>query len=306
VSDLDGIWIEAAARLAMPVVRGGDAYVHWDGRTLHIAEDRELDADDTVAQLVLHEMCHSLVEGPTAARVPDWGLDNTTNEDAVREAGAVRLQAHLLGAYGLRDVLFPTTPVRAFFESLPQDALSPAEEPSSQLARLGAARAAATPWRGPLEEALRLTADRLAHPRHARSGFPLSARELSCGDCGWRTAGGFCRQAPTRVRVAADLRACVRWETLDCRACAACCRHAYDSVPLGRRDLLRKTHPELVVERDGYLELARAGDRCAALAGATAGPFTCTVYEERPRPCRDFELGGRHCLTARRRVGLTV
>jgi hypothetical protein len=60
------------------------------------------------------------------------------------------------------------------------------------------------------------------------------------------------------------------------------------------------------VVRDGdALLLRRAGDRCAALAGPDGGPFGCTVYEDRPRPCRDFVAGGRHCLEARRRVGLS-
>jgi Fe-S-cluster containining protein len=64
--------------------------------------------------------------------------------------------------------------------------------------------------------------------------------------------------------------------------------------------------------------LLRAGDRCAALedgpppdhdgnaapiAGARA--YHCRIYEDRPRTCREFERGGRHCLTARRRVGLS-
>ena len=31
-----------------------------------------------------------------------------------------------------------------------------------------------------------------------------------------------------------------------------------------------------------------------------------TIYEERPRPCRDFPIGGDSCLTARRKVGLSL
>ena len=58
-------------------------------------------------------------------------------------------------------------------------------------------------------------------------------------------------------------------------------------------------------------ELARAGDRCAALAGGALvdGAYTayhCTIYPDRPRTCRDFTLGSEHCLTARRRVGLSL
>jgi hypothetical protein len=34
--------------------------------------------------------------------------------------------------------------------------------------------------------------------------------------------------------------------------------------------------------------------------------FHCVIYDDRPRTCRDFTLGSEHCLTARRRVGLTL
>jgi hypothetical protein len=50
-----------------------------------------------------------------------------------------------------------------------------------------------------------------------------------------------------------------------------------------------------------------------AIPGAPSGgeggappTFACTIYDDRPRACRDFEAGGRHCLVARRRVGLSV
>ena len=33
--------------------------------------------------------------------------------------------------------------------------------------------------------------------------------------------------------------------------------------------------------------------------------FNQKAIDDRPRPCRDFEPGGRHCLEARRRVGLS-
>src|SRR4051812_46758697 len=121
---LDDIWLAAARKASVPVVRGGDAYVHFDGRVLHLADDEHLDEDDTVAQLILHEMCHALVQGPERLRAPDWGMDNTTNDDEEREYAAVRLQAHLAGQHGLRHRLFPTTVVRPFFESLPDDAFA--------------------------------------------------------------------------------------------------------------------------------------------------------------------------------------
>ncbi|MSP59370.1 MAG: YkgJ family cysteine cluster protein [Myxococcales bacterium] len=292
-------------------MRGGDAYVHWDGATLHVADDEHLDPDDTVAQLVLHEICHALVEGPVAMRLPDWGLDNASGRDVAHEAAAVRLQAHLTGAFGLRGTLFPTTEVRALFEALPADSFVPVPlddgAESVPMARVAALRAASDPFHPVLREALAATAALAARPVHPISGLPLGPAGATCGGCTWRTPGGFCRQAPRRHRVAReDEPACARFEgALDCLTCGACCRSAYDSVTVGPRDPVLRRHPSLVTHRGNYLELRREGDRCAALTGPIGGPFTCTIYDDRPRCCRDFENGGRHCLEARRRVGLT-
>jgi hypothetical protein len=51
----------------------------------------------------------------------------------------------------------------------------------------------------------------------------------------------------------------------------------------------------------------RTGDNaCAALAGGSGSPYACTVYEARPRACRDLSRGSANCLLARRRVGLSL
>ncbi len=128
----------------------------------------------------------------------------------------------------------------------------------------------------------------------------------TCGACAWRTEGGFCRRGERRVKVAMDEPACPDGEAapLDCLACGACCREAYSIVPVGWRDPVRKQHPNLITCRDGRLEMQRSGTRCAALEGPDGGPFRCVIYLDRARVCRDFEAGGRHCLDARRRVGL--
>jgi Fe-S-cluster containining protein len=110
---------------------------------------------------------------------------------------------------------------------------------------------------------------------------------------------------------------CERFEpALDCLTCGACCREAYQSVEVGRRERFVKTRPDYVVDRTTYLEIRRAGARCAALAGgeALAGPngapriggYHCVIYDDRPRTCRDFTLGSANCLDARRRVGLSL
>jgi Fe-S-cluster containining protein len=80
---------------------------------------------------------------------------------------------------------------------------------------------------------------------------------------------------------------------------------------VSRRDPVVKAQPALIVDRGSYLEVRRAGDRCAALEGGviehgTTTRYRCTIYDDRPRTCRDFTLGSAHCLTARRRVGLSL
>src|SRR5207237_8995394 len=160
---LDDIWIAAAAQLGIPVRRGGDAYVHWDGAALHLAGDEHLDHDDTVAQLVLHEICHCITQ---ATRAPDWGLDNTDDRDEARELSCLRLQAHLLGAWGLKQVLFPTTPQRSFYQSLGDDALG-----RDPLAHAAASRAAQKPFAPVLQRALADSAR--AFSRHPATGRPL-------------------------------------------------------------------------------------------------------------------------------------
>ena len=103
---------------------------------------------------------------------------------------------------------------------------------------------------------------------------------------------------------------------MDCFTCGACCREAFDSVPVADDDeaMLAK-HPHLVVSHDdGWRDLARVpstmlcGTRCAALQGDGSPnlPFHCVVYAERPTACAELERGSESCLFARRRVGLSA
>ena len=85
---------------------------------------------------------------------------------------------------------------------------------------------------------------------------------------------------------------------------------------IGPRERFLKARPDYVVDRGTYLEIRRAGDRCAALVGGqvevagdgsrSIGSYSCVVYGDRPRTCRDFTLGSGNCLDARRRVGLSL
>ena len=72
--------------------------------------------------------------------------------------------------------------------------------------------------------------------------------------------------------------------------------------------------PELTVPVTARLYRMRGTDdappRCAALAGEIGQAVRCTIYVQRPGPCRDFApyagvgIGDDACDAARRRYGL--
>jgi hypothetical protein len=332
----DRIWLTTAERIGFSVRRTDDAYASSDGRgTILIGSEASLDDDDSLAQLVFHEMCHALVEGEAGLAKVDWGLDNTSDRDLDREWACLRLQVALSAPHGLRRFFAPTTDHRTWFDTeLGDDPLVPWDDPSVIAARLGLGRAERRPWAPHLSDALAATAEvvkaaaRFAHAgslyatveeRSAEHplGLPLpragtQAAHETCGSCVWlaRERGSLrCRRVPTRKANAA-WSACERWESpsvVDCQTCAACCRDAYHSVTVPARDPVVKRHPSLVIVRDRYVEIVRDGDRCAALGGGSerGDTYACTIYDDRPRPCREFERAGPHCLEARRRVGLS-
>ncbi|MCK6529525.1 YkgJ family cysteine cluster protein [Myxococcota bacterium] len=332
---LDLIWLDAARRVGMRVVRSDEVHAWWDGAgTLSLSTPEGFDPDDSLAQLIFHEICHALLEGPAAFHLPDWGLDNLTDRDLWREDACHRLQAALTARHGLRDFLAPTTDFRPYWDALPEDPLAPGDDPAIPVAREAWERARHGPWAEVLEDALAATR-RVADaarpfappgslwartlPLHP-TGFPVGGGE-SCGTCGWRYATR--RGAPQRCRQARPpgggpgplvdpaWRACDRWEPVldasSCESCGACCRGGYDLVPVGLRAPLARSHPELIARDAHGAHLARPGGLCVALDAEAAprGRWRCRVYDERPRSCKDFAVGGDHCLEARRRVGLS-
>ena len=332
------VWIGAARRIGLSVVRTADAYAATDGRgTLAIGDDATLDPDDSLGQMIFHELCHSLVEGEESFARPDWGMDNTGPDHDWREHACLRAQWVLAGRHGLRAVFAPTTEFRAFWDSLAGDALADRRDRSVVAAIAGVRRAEHPPWAPALGEALAATAriaaeaarfaadarDRGAPPlwRGVRpapaphpTGLPAGEADATCASCAWRydqRGSARCRQAGAHASAKIDpaWRACERYEpALDCQDCGACCRAAYHSVEVARRDPAVRAQPAYVVDRGAYLEIRREGDRCAALHGGTAEEprYRCAIYDDRPRTCRDFTRGSAHCLTARRRVGLSL
>jgi hypothetical protein len=337
---IDQIWIDAAARCGFRVERGVAAYATTDGDlVISIGARPLLDVDDSLAQLVFHELCHALVQGEDNWRKADWGLDNTTDRDDDREAACLRLQAHWADRHDLRAAMAPTTPWKTYYAALPAHPLFPAgasDEAACALAATALRLAASKGIDVAIDAGLHATAAALlqrgagADTSASRAelhpvGLPWGDPKQSCGGCAWLYRGGRgpaverCRQTSGEVgdgkRTRADFPACARWEApVDCLTCGACCREAYHSVSVSVRDPVVWKQPGLVV-RDGHrFSILRAGPRCAALeddapaAGDPAGTgrYHCRIYEDRPRTCREFEQGGRHCLVARRRVGLSA
>ena len=343
VDPLATIWLAAARGVGLRVIRTSDAYAitRGDG-ILGLGVDNTLDADDSLAQMIFHELCHWLVQGEDAAAKADWGLDNTSDTDVWREEACLRAQWVLAGRYGVRALMAPTTDFRALWDGFAGDVLADRDDASVRAAIVALHRAERKPWAPHLERALRATAAVAVAVRAAGdagdatslwaapdapvplhpTGLPGGATDRTCGDCAWRYEGGpghraaRCRQASGK-RVDGAWAGCERFEAaLDCLTCGACCREAYGSVEVGRRERFRVTHPELVMDRGNYLEIKRAGDRCAALGGGLpvlgddgrvrVSAYACAVYDARPKTCRDFTLGSDNCLDARRRVGMSV
>jgi Putative zinc- or iron-chelating domain len=335
VDPLAQVWLGAARRIGLRVVRTPDAYATTDGSgTLAIATAEGMDLDDSLAQMIFHELCHSLVEGEDSFRSPDWGMDNTGPDHDFREHACLRVQWVLTGHHGLRAVFAPTTEFRTtFWNQLSGDVLADRTDPSVQLSIAALRRVHQPPWGPALVEAL-IASEHIARavgpfatdsaktlwarveqpPALHPTGLPAGEGSGTCGDCAWRyEARGVvrCRQSEIK-KIDPAWPACERFEAaLDCQTCGACCRAAYHSVEVSRRDPAVKARPEYIEDRGTYLEIRRKGDRCSALEGGEVvdgkqARFACVIYDDRPRTCREFTLGSEHCLTARRRVGLSL
>jgi len=348
---IEAIWIAAAQELGWTVQRTSAAFATSDGRrTISVGVDEVLDSDDALAQLVFHELCHGLVQGPASWSQPDWGLSNADDRDVIAEHACLRVQIHLAAPHGLRDAMAPTTEYRAYHDAVTGDPLRSMDDPAAARARQALETPESQPWIASLGRALERTrlvldgAARTPDPPSGASragdgagqrhpvGFPWGPAGQTCGSCAWLYVGGRgpgverCRQAgaesaPEGHRTSRDERACERWEPpVDCQSCGACCREAYHSVTVSVRDPVVWKQPALIVRHGHRFEILRDGPRCAALDdrreetastgsvdhGGPLPTFACTIYDDRPRACRDFEAGGRHCLVARRRVGLSV
>lgn len=105
----------------------------------------------------------------------------------------------------------------------------------------------------------------------------------------------------------------------DCQRCGACCVNLSDNqregfhsyVEVERGDALladaQLVKRFVVLDAAGvpHLRLDPSG-RCAALKGPLGRRVRCTIYHDRPSPCRRVQAGSELCLTYRRDKGLPV
>jgi len=152
------IWLHAASRMGMQIVRSAEVNASWDGKSeLTIGTSETLDPDDSLAQMILHEACHALCEGPQSLLKPDWGLQSFNPAKKVREHACLRLQAAFADRYGLRSFFGSTTIFRHYYDRLPADPLADDGDPAATIAREAWTRANTGSWAEPLDDALRRT-----------------------------------------------------------------------------------------------------------------------------------------------------
>ena len=107
--------------------------------------------------------------------------------------------------------------------------------------------------------------------------------------------------------------------TWDCQACGACCRNLDSNLASGVRYWVEispsdkiLTRPDLVRKfvtqdrnRVPHLRMSREGS-CEALRGTIGTKVTCSIYHQRPSPCRRVMPGDESCLRSRTALGLPV
>ena len=163
VDPMELVWLSAAKRLGLTIRRNPLVFSATDGTgLLELGPRVDLDPDDTLAQMVLHELCHWITNGEDSYAQRDWGfeLDGTVD---VREHACLRLQAWLTGQFALRHMMAPTGLFREYYDRIPEDPLQPLDDSKwekavVELAHEAIERSQGAPWKSPLCEALGATA----------------------------------------------------------------------------------------------------------------------------------------------------
>lgn len=90
-----------------------------------------------------------------------------------------------------------------------------------------------------------------------------------------------------------------------CQQCGACC--AFFRVSFYWADT-PDLAPEFVEKITPHFSCMRGSNqahpRCQALTGVIGTQVACTVYEQRPSPCKEVQAGDEKCMKARAAHGL--
>ena len=163
VDPLEVIWLACSKQLGLHIRRDPDIFSMTDGRGLLALGPREdLDPDDTVCQMIFHEICHWITNGEDTFHERDWGFAVGADLDH-REHACQRVQAALADPYGLRDIMAPTGIFRQYYDRIPEDPFAPMDPNSDweqqvcRMARAAHPRALSAPFHGPLIRALEAT-----------------------------------------------------------------------------------------------------------------------------------------------------
>ena len=92
-----------------------------------------------------------------------------------------------------------------------------------------------------------------------------------------------------------------------CIRCGACC--AFFRVSFYWSEAPARGIPESMTEQVNAFRSCMAGTnampaRCTALEGEINHAVRCTIYEQRPSPCRSVMPGDEKCMRARQHWGL--
>lgn len=156
LSQFDEQVLALASSFNLVVTRTKESFVSYDGAgVLNVSPPSELDADDSLAQIVLHELAHYWVEGVDSYGFRDWGLSNLDTGHLDREYAALRLQLEILAPHNLQRLLHPTTVHRWFYRALLRIETAAAEVPPEVITELAPAEDPETPCIDQLQFAAR-------------------------------------------------------------------------------------------------------------------------------------------------------
>ena len=158
------VWLSTAQRLGLHIRRSPLVFSATDGSgRLQLSTRDDLDPDDCLAQMLLHEICHWCTNGLETFEERDWGFDLDGPTDP-REHAALRLQAWLADQVHLREMFGPTGVYRQYYNRIPADPTQPIDNSEWEAVVCRGAQAAieriqSDPWHPHVLEAMHTTAE---------------------------------------------------------------------------------------------------------------------------------------------------